>query len=180
MPNARLLIVEDERVVALDIKNILKNLGYEVTGTVSSGEDALKKVEKDRPDLVLMDIKLDGDIDGINAAQKIRSLYEVPVVFLTAYADNKTLDRAKQTFPYGYIVKPFEEKDIMSTIEIALNKHSLERKIREETENAIATILANTELILEEDYQNLHRDVINKITFIKNAANIIKESIEKL
>lgn len=180
MPRARLLIVEDERVVALDIKSILKRLGYQVMDTVSSGEDALKKVEKNRPDLVLMDVKLDGEIDGVKAAQKIRSLYEVPVIFLTAYADPKTINRAKETFPYGYIVKPFEEKEIMSTIEIALSKHSIEKEIKEETENAIAAILGTVELMLEEADEKLDQETIDKINLITNAANIIKQSIEKL
>jgi CheY-like chemotaxis protein len=180
MRKTKVLIVEDETVIALDIKNTLENMGYVVPEIVTSGEDAIKRTKVIKPDLILMDIKLDGDIDGVNAANKIRNLYEIPVVFLTAFADIKTLERAKKSFPYGYIVKPFEERDLIASIEIALNKYSIERKIKEDTENAIAAIIGTTEIILEEDYERLNQQVIDKINLIKNAANIIKDTIEKL
>lgn len=127
----RILVVEDEHIVAMGIKRMLKSLGYTVTGVASSGEDAISKAESTFPDVVLMDIMLKGDMDGVEAAREIRERFDVPVVYLTAYSDNKILERAKKTEPFGYIVKPFDEKDLHSSIEIALHRH---RKEKEKTE----------------------------------------------
>jgi len=127
----RILVVEDEHIVAMGIKKMLKNLGYTVTGVASSGKDAISKAESTFPDVVLMDIMLKGDMDGVEAAKEIRERFDVPVVYLTAYSDNKILERAKKTEPFGYIVKPFDEKDLHSSIEVALHKH---RKEKEKTE----------------------------------------------
>ncbi len=127
----RILVVEDEHIVAMGIKRMLKSLGYTVTGVASSGEDAISKAESTFPDVVLMDIMLKGDMDGVEAAREIRERFDVPVVYLTAYSDNKILERAKKTEPFGYIVKPFDEKDLHSSIEIALHRH---RKEKETTE----------------------------------------------
>lgn len=131
MENARILVVEDEKIVARDIKNRLKSLGYTVPAIVSSGEEAIKKAEEIRPDLVLMDIVLKGKIDGIKTAKEIYSRFNIPVVYLTAYSDQETIKRAKKTEPFGYIHKPFEIKEIRSTIEIALYKHSMESRLKE-------------------------------------------------
>lgn len=127
----RILVVEDEHIVAMGIKKMVKSLGYTVTGVASSGEDAISKAESTFPDVVLMDIMLKGDMDGVEAAGEIRKRFDVPVVYLTAYSDNKILERAKKTEPFGYIVKPFDEKDLHSSIEIALHRH---RKEKEKTE----------------------------------------------
>ncbi|WP_196297002.1 response regulator [Methanosarcina barkeri] len=127
----RILVVEDEHIVAMGIKKMLKNLGYTVTGVASSGKDAISKAESTFPDVVLMDIMLKGDMDGVEAAKEIREKFDVPVVYLTAYSDSKILERAKKTEPFGYIVKPFDEKDLHSSIEVALHKH---RKEKEKTE----------------------------------------------
>ena len=127
----RILIVEDEHIVAMGIKKMVKSLGYTVTGVASSGEDAISKAERTFPDVVLMDIMLKGNMDGVEAAGEIRERFDVPVVYLTAYSDNKILERAKKTEPFGYIVKPFDEKDLHSSIEIALHRH---RKEKEKTE----------------------------------------------
>ena len=126
MAGIRILVVEDESIVAMDIAATLRNLGYEVTATVPSGEQAVREVEENMPDLVLMDIVLKGEMDGIVAAERIRSLFNVPIVFLTAYADKKTLERAKITGPFGYIMKPFEETDLRVALEIALYKANME------------------------------------------------------
>ena len=131
MAKARVLIVEDEGIVAKDIKNTLEHLGYHVPGVVSSGEEAVKKAAEMHPDLVLMDIVLEGDMDGVEAAGKIHDRFDMPVIYLTAYTDVKTLQRAKITEPYGYILKPFEEKELHTGIEMALYKHKMERKIKE-------------------------------------------------
>ncbi|MDW5551800.1 MULTISPECIES: response regulator [Methanosarcina] len=124
----RILVVEDEHIVAMGIKKMLKNLGYTVTGVASSGKDAISKAESTFPDVVLMDIMLKGDMDGVEAAKEIRERFDVPVVYLTAYSDNKILERAKKTEPFGYIVKPFDEKDLHSSIEVALHKHRTEKE----------------------------------------------------
>jgi putative two-component system response regulator len=132
MPKAKILVVEDERIVALDINNTLNKLGYDVPALVASGDEAIQAVKRTKPDLVLMDIVLEGDIDGIEAAEVIRHRYGTPIVFLTAYADEETLRRVKHIEPFGYILKPFQEKELFSTIEIALFKHGLEKKRRRE------------------------------------------------
>ncbi|MGD2072953.1 MAG: PAS domain S-box protein, partial [Candidatus Thorarchaeota archaeon] len=127
----RILIVEDETIVAQDIRDHLENIGYEVCGIVSSGNQAIKKTKKLRPDLVLMDIVLKGDMDGIEAAEHIRSTYDIPIVYLTAYSDDETLQRAITTYPYGYLLKPFEEKELQITLEMALYRHDIEKKVKE-------------------------------------------------
>jgi PAS domain S-box-containing protein len=127
----RILIVEDERIVGEDIKKTLETFGYIVTSIESSRKGALKKAEKDKPDLVLMDIMLQGKMEGVHAAEKIRSQFGIPVVYLTAYTDKKLLEEAKITGPYGYIVKPFTNAELYTTIETALNRHRLETKLIE-------------------------------------------------
>jgi diguanylate cyclase (GGDEF)-like protein/PAS domain S-box-containing protein len=131
---ARILVVEDEAIVALDIKERLESLGYAVVATVVSGEQALQKAEALGPDLVLMDIKLQGKMDGIQAADIIRTTFKLPVIFLTAFADEPTLQRARVTEAFGYILKPFEERELSVNIEMALYKHQMECKLRESEE----------------------------------------------
>ena len=128
MAKTQILVVEDETVVAMDMESILENSGYTVAAVVPSGEEALQKAEELCPDLVLMDIVLEGEMDGIEAAEQIRERFNIPVVFLTAHSDDKTLERAKKTGPFGYILKPFGE--IRTTIEIALYKHEMEKKLK--------------------------------------------------
>ncbi|MGD8535063.1 MAG: response regulator [Candidatus Aminicenantes bacterium] len=140
---AKILVVEDERIVSEDIKVRLQKLGYSVPTTVRSGEEAIEKVKILRPDLVLMDIVLEGEMDGIEAASTIRSLYNIPVVFLTAYADPKTLERAKITEPYGYVLKPFDDRDLNISIDIGLHKHRMDKKLRE-TEERLQKTLEDT------------------------------------
>ncbi|MFA6332549.1 MAG: response regulator [Methanoregula sp.] len=124
-------IVEDEGIVSGDIRDILIGLGYTVAGIASSGETALEKIRDTQPDLILMDIHLAGKMDGIETAELIRRDYAIPVIFLTAYADKELLDRAKVTGPYGYIIKPFDERTLQSAIETAVYKHGMERQLRE-------------------------------------------------
>ncbi|MEG4506995.1 ATP-binding protein [Microcoleus sp. F6_B4] len=134
----QILVVEDEIIVAQDIAGRLKKLGYAVTATVSSGEEAIQKAIENPPDLVLMDIVLKGDMDGVTAAEKIQTNRNVPTVFLTAYADDQTLQRAKLTDPFGYIIKPFQQNDLRVAIEIALHRHEIETKMRESLKAAEA------------------------------------------
>jgi CheY-like chemotaxis protein len=148
---AKILVVEDQSIVALDIQNRLKSLNYIVTGTASSGAGAVKKAEETQPDLVLMDIMLKGDMDGVEAAEEIRYRFGIPVVYLTAYADSNTLNRAKITEPFGYILKPFQEKELQSTIEMALHHHKMEKQLREREHNFYNTLRSINEGIISTD-----------------------------
>ncbi|NJL44834.1 MAG: hybrid sensor histidine kinase/response regulator [Leptolyngbyaceae cyanobacterium SM2_3_12] len=130
MPGESILIVEDERIVARDIEKRLKKLGYRVSASVASGEEALLQVAITLPDLILMDIQLKGTLDGIQTAEQIYASQGIPVVFLTAYADEDTLQRAKVTEPFGYIVKPFDERDLHAAVEVALRRRIAEAAIR--------------------------------------------------
>jgi PAS domain S-box-containing protein len=120
MNKARILIVEDEAIIAMEIENQLQGLGYEVTSIVDTGEKAIKKTEVDKPDLMLMDIRIKGEMDGIDTAEVIRSRFGIPVIFSTAYLDEERIERAKITMPFGYVLKPIQERDLKVTIEMAL------------------------------------------------------------
>ena len=126
MTATEIMVVEDERIVARNLQNELEGLGYKVPAIASSGKEALEKIEDTLPDLVLMDIVLKGDMDGVEVSDQIRDRFDIPVVYLTAYADDATLRRAKITEPYGYLVKPYEEKELRTTIELALFRHRLQ------------------------------------------------------
>jgi len=130
MAGERILVVEDERVVAKDIEKRLKNLGYVVIANVTSGAEAIRNVAEMQPDLVLMDIRLKGEMDGIEAAEHIRNNFDIPVIYLTAFADEDTLQRAKVTEPFGYILKPFDERDLHAAIEVALRRRLAEAAVR--------------------------------------------------
>src|ERR1035437_9908621 len=104
-----ILVVEDEKIVAMDIAGSLKSVGYKVAGIVASGKEAIDLVDQNPPDLILMDIRIKGDIDGIQTAEIIQSQHDIPIVYLTAFADENTLSRARITTPYGYIIKPFDK-----------------------------------------------------------------------
>ncbi|MGB9978620.1 response regulator [Methanobacterium sp.] len=135
MSNARILVVEDERITAEDIKDGLKSLGYEVPAVVHSGEEAVRKAKELQPDLVLMDIKLEGKMDGIEAAGEIKKYFDIPVIYLTAYSDENTLERARMTEPSGYVLKepsgfvhkPFKESELHTIIELTLYRHKMEK-----------------------------------------------------
>jgi len=114
---ARILVVEDDAIVARDLKGSLTKMGYFVTGVAAGGEEALEMAGENRPDLVLMDIMFDGDIDGIETAQRMRDLYDVPVIYLTAFGDQANFARAKQTHPLAFVLKPFDPKELYLTIE---------------------------------------------------------------
>lgn len=131
---ANIMIVEDEAIVAEEIKISLEGMGYLVTSSVKTGESAIEKAEQDRPDVIIMDIRLEGQIDGIEASERIRSRFGIPVIFLTAYADDEKLDRAKLALPFGYLIKPIQNRDLKVTIEVALfaAKADVKRKRAEE------------------------------------------------
>ncbi|MBP2227678.1 signal transduction histidine kinase/CheY-like chemotaxis protein [Azospirillum agricola] len=142
MSAARILIVEDDRIVARDIQQQLARMGHEVVGTSASGEDAIRLAGRHQPDLVLMDIRLEGEMDGIEAARRIRDTHRIPIVFLTAYANDETVRRASLTEPFGYLLKPFEEPQMRTVIQMALYKHASDVKLRM-SERRYATTLAS-------------------------------------
>jgi len=128
MKNIKLFIVEDEILVAREIEGYLCKLGYHVTGIAASAEGALKQIAEEPPDLVLVDIVLKGEQNGITLAQQLRDRFQIPVVYLTAYVDPATLEQAKRTCPFGYILKPFNQNDLRATIEIALARYQAEQE----------------------------------------------------
>lgn len=132
MEKLNIFIVEDESIVAKDIQNSLTKLGYNVVGIANNGKDAVEKITELMPDLVLMDIMIKGDLTGIDVSEQIKEKISVPVIFLTAYADEGTLAKAKITEPYGYILKPFKEIDLHSTIEMAVYKHQKDAALLKE------------------------------------------------
>ena len=138
--SARILVVEDEAVVALDVEDRLRRLGHQVVGTADSSASALAQAAEVRPDLVLMDIALRDGGDGIAAAERLRAELAVPVVFVTAFADAETIERAKRVSPHGYIVKPFDERDLRATIEIALYRDGLDRALRRSHDDLLAVL----------------------------------------
>ncbi|MGK7920674.1 MAG: putative bifunctional diguanylate cyclase/phosphodiesterase [Trichodesmium sp.] len=123
MSKLKIMIVEDESIIAEDLADSLRSMGYAVVDIVASGEEAILRAEEKQPNLILMDIMLQGEMDGVTTAKQIQSNLQIPIIFLTAYTDNQTLQRVKSTNPFGYIVKPFEERNLHLTIEIALQRH---------------------------------------------------------
>ena len=139
---AQILVVEDERIVAENIRNNLNKLGYGVPAVVASGEEAVQLAGEMRPDLVLMDINLAGEVDGVEAAEQIRARFDIPVIYLTGYTDEVTVERARVSVPLGYLVKPVGATDLRGAIEVALYRHEMDRKLKESEENFRA--LANS------------------------------------
>jgi len=148
MGQRRILIVEDERIVAMDIRLRLEGMGYFVAAIASSGKEAIKRAEELRPDLALMDIVLKGKMDGIEAAGEITTRFDIPVVFLSAYADEETLLRAKVSGPFGYIVKPFDDRQLQVNIEMAIHKHANDRALMDSEERFRRLAEATSEGIL--------------------------------
>ena len=130
-PPADILIVEDEGIIAADLAACLEDLGYRVTGEAATGEDALRQAAARRPDLVLMDIKLAGEMDGITAAARLREEQDIPAIFLTSHADDATLQRARESQPFGYLIKPFAERELRAAIETSIFRHQVECRLRQ-------------------------------------------------
>lgn len=166
MEKARILIVEDEVIIGMEIQDRLVQLGYTVVGLTSSGEDAIRKVERLHPDLVLMDIMLEGSTDGVKAAEIIRQKFRIPVVYLSAYSDNETLERAKLTEPFGYILKPFEERELRTTIEIALYKSKTEKEIQEKQHWFATTLKSIGDAVITTDLHSV-------VTFLNPMAEML-------
>ncbi|MGE5548900.1 MAG: PAS domain S-box protein [Bacillota bacterium] len=161
--NERVLVVEDEAIVLLDLKNRLNTLGYTIVGSASYGDDAIRKAEETRPDIILMDIGLKGKVDGIEAADQIKRQLNIPIIYITANSDFTTLQRAKITEPFGYILKPFDERELRTTIEMALYKHALDIKLNETRRWMETTLNSIGDAVIT-------TDVNARITFMNPAA----------
>ncbi|MDG2332089.1 MAG: response regulator [Flavobacteriales bacterium] len=159
MPKATVLVVEDESIVSKDIQYSLKKLGYEVVGSSATGAKAIELALDLKPNVVLMDIMLKGDINGIEASAEIKKSLNIPIIFLTAYADENTLEKAKITEPYAYILKPFKEIDLHTSIEMALYKHGKEMEVIKERD-FLYNIVENKES--------------NEFIFVKSNSKLIK------
>ncbi|HYB99958.1 MAG TPA: GAF domain-containing protein [Candidatus Limnocylindrales bacterium] len=158
-----ILVVEDENVVAMDLVSSLQKLGYPIAGVAASGEEAIDIAERVRPGLVLMDVNLRGVMDGIQAAQQIQDRFFIPVVYLTAYSDETTLERARVTHPFGYVLKPFEDREIEIAIHIAVFRHRLERALRDSQRRLDAILSSIGEAVVATDTQRC-------VTFLNRAA----------
>jgi CheY-like chemotaxis protein len=167
---AKILVVEDEAIIAIQIKKNLENMGYDVTNTASSGKEAIEKAGMDIPDLALLDIVLKGDMDGIETATELISRYNLPIIYLTAYSDKRILERAMVTEPYGYLVKPFNETELKANVEMALYKHKAEQERKEIIKNK-----------LMEDYYNFISESINdsNLQTEEEIKTELNETIEK-
>ncbi|MFW6241861.1 MAG: PAS domain S-box protein, partial [Thermodesulfobacteriota bacterium] len=166
MENTKILIVEDEIIVAEDLAGQLRRLGHEVVGVAVEGEEAIALARKSSPDLVLMDIRLKGVMDGVEAANAIRREQDVPIVYLTAHSDPPTVDRAKFTEPSGYIVKPFEERELAAQIELSLHKHRAERRVREQREWLRVTLRSIGDAVVTSDGEE-------RVTFVNPVAEAL-------
>ena len=151
MKKISIVIVEDNSIVMLELKDRLEEMGYQVVDTSPSGLDALNKIERHRPDLIMMDIRLKGEMDGIDTAARIRKELDIPIIYLTAHTDDDTIQRAKLTEPYGYIIKPFEERELFSVIEMALYKHLMEKKLKESKNWLSATLQSIGDALIATD-----------------------------
>ncbi len=190
MSNKRILIVEDEIIIAMEIADRLKSMGYEVLRIVSNGQMAIQSALREKPNLILMDIMIQGDIDGIETASRIHAKSSIPVIYLTANADESTLERAKVSDAFGYLIKPFEERELNTTIEMALYKHNMEAKLRE-SEERFKSLVENASIgifRLSKENKILHANPtfvsllgFNKLSEIvsKNIADFLVGTTEK-
>src|SRR5688572_5412938 len=159
----RLMVVEDELIIARDIAESLMAMGYEVTGMAQTAEECVQGAAEQRPDLVLMDIHLAGELDGVEAARLLRERFDVPVVYLTAFADEETLGRAKRTDPLGYLTKPFRKAELRSAVEIGLCRHKTERELRDREQRSSATLRAINDAVFVVD-------AARRVSFMNGAA----------
>lgn len=183
MPEVKILITEDESVVARDLASRLQKMGYVITEIVDSGKSAIESVLRDQPDLILMDIMLQGEIDGIDTAAKIQAIAKIPIVYLTAFADRETLKRAKATHPFGYILKPFKEKELQVTLEIALSRHQAEVELQKtfEVEYQAQIQEKQAEITRKSQYLSmLSHDFRTPLSIVKLAAEVLQHPSQNL
>ena len=148
---ARIMVVEDEAVISMEIQDRLTKMGHSICGTAASGEEAVSVATAKRPDLILMDVQLRGEVDGVQTAKQIRDLIEIPIIYLTAFADDRTVERAKLTQPFGYLIKPFSEKELYAAIEMALYKNSMEARVRDSERRYATTIRCIADCVIVTD-----------------------------
>jgi signal transduction histidine kinase len=158
----RIMVVEDERIIALDLAVTLEDLGYQVAGLSATGEDALARASALEPDLILMDIRLGGPLDGVETAARIRATVDVPVIFLTSHSDGQTLQRATGSAPYGYLLKPFRSPDLHCAIEVGIHKHAVDQKLRERERWLATTLRSITEGVVATDPDH-HVTLLNPV-----------------
>jgi PAS domain S-box-containing protein len=166
MKPATILVVEDETIVAKDIQFSLQRLGYHVPSTATSGEEAIRKAGEIKPDLVIMDIVLKGQMDGVETAHHLQHQFDLPVVYLTAYADNQTLDRVKTTTPAGYMLKPFQPNELRTTVELALHRSRSNRHVKESLRWLMTTIRCIEEAVITTDREG-------QVTYLSPAAEAL-------
>jgi len=194
IPRKQILIVEDERLIALNLKITLEKLGFIITSIVTSGKDAIKNAELDKPDLVLMDINLDEDMDGVEAAKIIYSKYKIPIIFVTAFSDSSLIKRAKEAGSFGYLLKPFNKEELYAMIEMALDKAKTEEKLEEENFNKDKffsiishdlknplSVIMSTSNFLDTQYNNLNDNERQELVgIIRNSSQNMNELLEGL
>ena len=149
MNSEKIMVVEDEWVVADQLCRNLEDLGYKVCSMASAGDEAIRKVEADSPDLILMDIVLKGEMDGIEAANRINSQFNIPMIYMTAYTNQEYIQRAKQTKPFSYLVKPFNQKELHANIEMALHRHLADKEIKDHMERLRRSYTGTTKAFSE-------------------------------
>jgi len=167
MEKLNIFVVEDESIVAKDIQNSLTRLGYNVVGTANNGAEAIEKIIERKPDLVLMDIMIKGNMTGIEVCERLKEKINVPVIFLTAYADQGTLSKAKTIEPYGYILKPFKEIDLHSSIEMAIYKHRKDVELQKERD-FLYSLVENKE------------DKSQGVLFVKSNSKLVKVDLKDI
>lgn len=170
MLKIKILLVEDEFIIADNMRRKLENIGYEVTEIASSGEDAIRLAQETKPDLVISDIILEGEMNGIESSLQIRKLLNIPIIYLTAYGSAEMIDKAKITEPYGYLIKPFNEREVYAAVELALHKHKSEKHIVELLKKSEQSSIYKQDNIISEDMLSIKSkdkdQVIPKSTYL--------------
>jgi PAS domain S-box-containing protein len=182
--SGKLLIVEDEPIVAIDLRDELREMGFEVTGLAESADSAMMSVEEDKPDLVLMDISIDGSMDGIQTARVLRDLYEVPVVFLTSYSDSETISRATRETPYGYLTKPFKSRDLQAMLRTAVFKAVRDAAISQSHQAMTLTLQGAHEALVmisangEVEFMNRSAEELTGLSLLRARGMLLGEVVD--